>query len=428
MAAILAAASHDVDHPGVNQTFLTATDNPLASLYTNGSMLERHHWRTTLSILHQSQLFDHLDKRTWQTLKQCTEQLILATDITRHQEFLTSLKKHLDQNTLDIEGTESHRTFALQIALKCADICNPCRPWKISKRWSHLICEEFFQQGDREKALGLTVSSLCDREVNSVADIQIGFMSHVVEPLFVEWQRFSPCRRSQVMLTYLRNNRVAWQRRQVPPVTSPEPSNHSPSSQCRRHSLPTSGDVASRSRDRRHSAPHAVLQLSMDGLTQLAVLNECSFRYPAQSNGHLRFSAQAQTDKTRKSSDHLTFTPPAYLRYLASMADQRLSLNTCYAHARRTVMTSRRRSRSLVMPYCHLGNVVPSGQLVKLDVTSSSSQDVSPILRTTDVRRSSELSTSCKLKEDRQHWVPYSVANEDKETSPLLCSVSDIAL
>jgi len=210
-----------------------------------------------------------------------------------------------------------------------------------------------------------------------------GFMSHVVEPLFVEWQRFSPCRRSQVMLTYLRNNRVAWQRRQVPPVTSPEPSNHSPSSQCRRHSLPTSGDVASRSRDRRHSAPHAVLQLSMDGLTQLAVLNECSFRYPAQSNGHLRFSAQAQMDKTRKSSDHLTFTPPAYLRYLASMADQRLSLNTCYAHARRTVMTSRRRSRSLVMPYCHLGNGVPSGQLVKLDVTSSSSQDVSPILRTT---------------------------------------------
>ena len=33
MAAILAAASHDVDHPGVSQTFLTATDNPLVSLY-----------------------------------------------------------------------------------------------------------------------------------------------------------------------------------------------------------------------------------------------------------------------------------------------------------------------------------------------------------------------------------------------------------
>jgi len=28
--------------------------------------------------------------------------------------------------------------------------------------------------GDREKALGLTVSSVCDRKINSVADIQIG--------------------------------------------------------------------------------------------------------------------------------------------------------------------------------------------------------------------------------------------------------------
>jgi len=33
MAAVLAAASHDVDHPGVNQTFLSVTDNPLASFY-----------------------------------------------------------------------------------------------------------------------------------------------------------------------------------------------------------------------------------------------------------------------------------------------------------------------------------------------------------------------------------------------------------
>lgn len=33
MAAIIAAASHDLDHPGVNQSFLIATANPLAALY-----------------------------------------------------------------------------------------------------------------------------------------------------------------------------------------------------------------------------------------------------------------------------------------------------------------------------------------------------------------------------------------------------------
>jgi len=33
MAAILSAAGHDLYHPGVNQSFLVATENPLAALY-----------------------------------------------------------------------------------------------------------------------------------------------------------------------------------------------------------------------------------------------------------------------------------------------------------------------------------------------------------------------------------------------------------
>lgn len=33
------------------------------------------------------------------------------------------------------------------MALKCADICNPCRPWELSKLWSEKVTMEFFQQG-----------------------------------------------------------------------------------------------------------------------------------------------------------------------------------------------------------------------------------------------------------------------------------------
>ncbi len=33
MAALIAAVSHDLDHPGVNQPFLIATSNHLAALY-----------------------------------------------------------------------------------------------------------------------------------------------------------------------------------------------------------------------------------------------------------------------------------------------------------------------------------------------------------------------------------------------------------
>lgn len=97
----------------------------------------------------------------------------------------------------------------MQMALKCADICNPCRPWELSKQWSEKVTAEFFRQGtpsfssipallillsstsssitsyglsrplahlsgDVEKKHKLEVSPLCDNEVNSTGNIQIG--------------------------------------------------------------------------------------------------------------------------------------------------------------------------------------------------------------------------------------------------------------
>ena len=201
-------------------------------------------------------------------------------------------------------------------------------------------------------------------------------MSHVVEPLFVEWQRFAPCRHSRVMLTHLRNNRVAWQRQQVPAVTSSPPS--SSRDKSRRHSLPASRDVTCTSRDRRHSVPHAAVRLLMGGLIQLDALEECS-PHSAHLDGHFEFNCEPQMDNTTVRSDQLVLGSPEYLQYLASLADRRRSLNTCSAHARRTVATSRRRSRSLVTPSCRLGNGVTPGHLLKPGVTSSS-RDALPIV------------------------------------------------
>ena len=65
MIAILSSATHDLDHPGVNQTFLIATSNHLAALYKNRSVLENHHWRSAIGILHECGVFDHLDAATW---------------------------------------------------------------------------------------------------------------------------------------------------------------------------------------------------------------------------------------------------------------------------------------------------------------------------------------------------------------------------
>lgn len=74
---------------------------------------------------------------------------------------------------MDLSKKE-HRHLVLQIALKCADISNPCRPWEISRKWSLKVCEEFFRQGDYERKLNLPVTALCDRHTTSIPKIQTG--------------------------------------------------------------------------------------------------------------------------------------------------------------------------------------------------------------------------------------------------------------
>ena len=58
----------------------------------NESVLEYHHWRTALSIFHESGVFEHLDADVLSAIEWQTKSLILATDITRQQEFLTKFR------------------------------------------------------------------------------------------------------------------------------------------------------------------------------------------------------------------------------------------------------------------------------------------------------------------------------------------------
>ncbi|XP_078396536.1 high affinity 3',5'-cyclic-AMP phosphodiesterase 7A isoform X2 [Cetorhinus maximus] len=209
LLGLLAAATHDMDHPGVNQPFLIKTNHYLASLYKNTSVLENHHWRSAVCVLQESKLFAHLSVEESYQIGSQLGSLILATDISRQNEFLSQLRTRLDRSDLCLDDA-GHRHFMLQIALKCADISNPCRPWELSKQWSEKVCQEFFHQGDIERRHKLAISQLCDRHTETVANIQIGFITYVAKPLFVEWSRFCNTTLSQTMLGHLSLNNASW--------------------------------------------------------------------------------------------------------------------------------------------------------------------------------------------------------------------------
>ncbi|XP_026826662.1 uncharacterized protein LOC105276337 isoform X4 [Ooceraea biroi] len=210
MASLIAAVTHDLDHPGVNQPFLVATSNHLAALYKNTSVLENHHWRSAIGCLLESGVSAQLQENIRLELERHIKSLILATDITRQQEFLTRFRDYLGNNSLEMKRAED-RHFILQIALKCADISNPCRPWNISRKWSYKVCEEFFRQGDYERRLNLPVTPLCDRHSTSIPKIQAGFFKHVVTPLYVEWHRFLSDGLSVSLMEYLKANQKRWE-------------------------------------------------------------------------------------------------------------------------------------------------------------------------------------------------------------------------
>ncbi|KAL7064885.1 hypothetical protein AAHC03_05304 [Spirometra sp. Aus1] len=73
---------------------------------------------------------------------------------------------------------------ALSFLLHCADISHPAKEWDLHRVWTEMLFEEFFNQGDHEKALGLPCSPLCDRQTTPIAQSQLGFINFIVTPSF----------------------------------------------------------------------------------------------------------------------------------------------------------------------------------------------------------------------------------------------------
>ena len=56
--------------------------------------------------------------------------------------------------------------------------------FKTSLIWVELLSNQFWLQGDKEKALNLPVSFLCDRNDTNVPKSQVGFIKGFIIPTF----------------------------------------------------------------------------------------------------------------------------------------------------------------------------------------------------------------------------------------------------
>ena len=99
------------------------------------------------------------------------------------------------------------------VAIKFADLGHTLKPWPIHEAWSRRVVLEFYALGDREKALGVDVSPLCDRdspESQSLGKSQVGFLSFVCLPFYRAVADLVDPEMGQ--LRQLESNLATWQR------------------------------------------------------------------------------------------------------------------------------------------------------------------------------------------------------------------------
>lgn len=194
LAAIFAAAIHDVDHPGLTNQYLINSSSELALMYNDESVLENHHLAVAFKLLQNTEcdIFTNLSKKQRQTLRKMVIDMVLATDMSKHMSLLADLKTMVETKKVAGSGVllldnYTDRIQVLQNMVHCADLSNPTKPLDVYKRWVTSVMEEFFQQGDKERQGGLDISPMCDRLSATIEKSQVGFIDYIAHPLWETW-------------------------------------------------------------------------------------------------------------------------------------------------------------------------------------------------------------------------------------------------
>ncbi|KAK3261137.1 hypothetical protein CYMTET_29944 [Cymbomonas tetramitiformis] len=237
LAALVAAAVHDLQHPGVTNDFLISTGSELAVRYNDRSVLENHHVACAFTILSQSGCnWLHNSKVNNAKFRDILIDMVLATDMKRHTKLMSHFQVQIECSK-EIEGgwaeiaknSQRHKQLMLTYALKVADLGHMMHSSVVHCEWVAHLQAEFWRQGDKELKLNRVLGPMMDRNTTTSpgelagaapdlghergipstdSQIKVGFIDFVVEPCFSHFTKAFPgC---QHVLIAMSTNRSFW--------------------------------------------------------------------------------------------------------------------------------------------------------------------------------------------------------------------------
>jgi len=195
LGMILSSIGHDLGHPGLNNGYHINASTELGITYNDISCLENFHSSFLFKIIRKEEnnILEKFSIQNYKTIRKRMISQILATDMAFHGEICSKIKTKIktrqnQERFIFLSGNDKtkfdEQQSLLNYLIHLADLGHNCKRFDISFSWVKLLCEEFWDQGDKEKEQGLPVSFLCDRNNVDVPTSQIGFIKGFIIPSF----------------------------------------------------------------------------------------------------------------------------------------------------------------------------------------------------------------------------------------------------
>ncbi|XP_056318158.1 cGMP-specific 3',5'-cyclic phosphodiesterase isoform X1 [Danio aesculapii] len=186
LALMIATLSHDLDHRGVNNSYIKRSDHPLAQLYCHSTM-EHHHFDQCLMILNSpgNQILSGLSLDEYKATLKMIEKAILATDLAVYMKKRTEFFELAKNSQFEWED-DCHRDLLRSMLMTACDISAITKPWPVQKKIAELVATEFFEQGDKERReLNIEPIDLMNREKqDKIPSMQVSFIDAICTQLY----------------------------------------------------------------------------------------------------------------------------------------------------------------------------------------------------------------------------------------------------
>ena len=206
ISLLVAGVCHDVGHKGYNNDYQIKMYTDLAITYNDKSILENYHICVTFKLLKNDNLniFRNISKNDFSYIRKRIIDLIFSTDMFYHSRIIALMKSRIENknikngiNSDKIVNDAGNNLFneqqeVLNYLIHIGDISHSTKLFEITYKWSTLLTQEFWRQGDEEKEKGFSVNFLYDRSNIDIGRNQVGFIKGIIIPSFDILVNFLP--------------------------------------------------------------------------------------------------------------------------------------------------------------------------------------------------------------------------------------------